>query len=599
MSACCILHSSLTAVLLAAGLTACGPDQSIGGPSPGSGGPSAATGSGSVGQQQGTVEPGSTGVLAQQLPSKGQGLVSRSFRFPEAAAATSIPSPGTDRPVLKLAGPVRSESPLSLTASDGTGLKLVALKANGVVEEPLAFTELQMVFENPQSRVIEGNFKIALPQGATVSRFAMKIGDRWQEGEVVERQAARRAYEDFLHRRQDPALLEQQAGNEFSARVFPIPARGTKELILSYSQELVKDAEPYRIHLQGLPELGSLQLRVLLAKGGSRQQPAGSSLGGELLTHQVIEVSKTGWVPDRDFEVAQVRAADRLGLRNDNLVVARVTPVLGTAPEEIGSLYVLVDTSASRALGHAEQVELVGRLIDGLRNGAGPATPLGVACFDQELYPVFTGKAGDFGEGELRKLRERRPLGASNLQAVLTALPALINKDGVGRFRRVLLITDGVATAGEVGGDRLLEAVRGLRGAEVERLDVIAAGGIRDDEQLGRLVTAGLAHDGTLIEASLPLPEIARKLTQTTRSGIKVNVEGAAWVWPAALNGVQAGDQVLIYADLPVGQPFALALDGVAVAADRRELVPVERPLLERAWVKARIARVLHPRDTL
>ena len=41
---------------------------------------------------------------------------------------------------------------------------------------------------------------------AAISRFAMKIGDRWQEGEVVERQAARVAYEDFLHRRQDPAL---------------------------------------------------------------------------------------------------------------------------------------------------------------------------------------------------------------------------------------------------------------------------------------------------------------------------------------------------------------------------------------------------------
>ncbi|HMV35929.1 MAG TPA: hypothetical protein PKD60_08555, partial [Turneriella sp.] len=52
--------------------------------------------------------------------------------------------------------------------------------------------------------------------------------------------AARRAYEDFLHRRQDPALLEQSGGNEFTARVFPIPAKGMKELVLSYSHELVQ-----------------------------------------------------------------------------------------------------------------------------------------------------------------------------------------------------------------------------------------------------------------------------------------------------------------------------------------------------------------------
>jgi len=45
-------------------------------------------------------------------------------------------------------------------------------------------------------------------QGASISRFAMKVNGAWQEGEVVEKQAARRAYEDFLHRKQDPALLE-------------------------------------------------------------------------------------------------------------------------------------------------------------------------------------------------------------------------------------------------------------------------------------------------------------------------------------------------------------------------------------------------------
>ena len=45
---------------------------------------------------------------------------------------------------------------------------------------------------------------------------------------MVELQAAREAYEDFLHRRQDPALLEKEAGNQFPARVFPIPPRATR-----------------------------------------------------------------------------------------------------------------------------------------------------------------------------------------------------------------------------------------------------------------------------------------------------------------------------------------------------------------------------------
>src|SRR5688500_8588626 len=78
------------------------------------------------------------------------------------------------------------EAPFSLTAGDGTGLQLAAIEAKAVVDGPLAFTELHLTFDNPNDRVLEGTFRIALPQGASLGRFAMKIDDAWQEGEVVE-----------------------------------------------------------------------------------------------------------------------------------------------------------------------------------------------------------------------------------------------------------------------------------------------------------------------------------------------------------------------------------------------------------------------------
>ena len=113
-----------------------------------------------------------------------------------------------------------SGPPLSLTASDGSGLALASLRASAVVEGPLAFTEVQLAFDNPENRVREGTFKIVLPQGASLGRFAMKIGDAWQEGEVLPKERARVAYEDALHRRQDPALLERGAGNELRRACF-------------------------------------------------------------------------------------------------------------------------------------------------------------------------------------------------------------------------------------------------------------------------------------------------------------------------------------------------------------------------------------------
>ena len=218
---------------------------------------------------------------------------------------------------LKIAqGPV--EAPYSLTASDGKGLELVAIEGDAVVEGPIAFTELRLTFKNPHPRRIEGQFKMVLPDGAAISRFAMKIRGSWMEGEVVEKQAARRAYEDALHRRQDPALLEQDAGNTFRARVFPIEANERKELIISWSQELRDPSVAYRLPLKGLPSIERLALRMMSRIDG---KAGTSSLGGTTSRYQVQQVDKSNWVPDRDWTINQPHGD---ALRHDNIALARV-----------------------------------------------------------------------------------------------------------------------------------------------------------------------------------------------------------------------------------------------------------------------------------
>jgi tetratricopeptide (TPR) repeat protein len=510
------------------------------------------------------------------------------------AAVLWLGQAATGQPGGKVIVPVPPpEAPLALTASDGAGLELVSLSARAVIEDPLAFTELHLVFRNPEQRVREGRFRITLPDGATVSRFAMLIGSTWQEGEVVELQAARRAYEDFLHRRQDPALLETEAGNEFSARVFPIPAGASKELIISYSQELVQIGQPYRLPLRGLPKMQHLRIRALV--GQAQVAAAASSLGGKVARREVVEVDKQDFAPDRDFEVAV--SAPRLGLRHDNLVVTRIAP-LGAAPPvdklpAPSSLLVLFDTSASRALGFADQIARLQAVLGELGKRGDPQVT--VVAFDQLLEPIFAGKASGFGEAAAKKLRERRALGASDLSRALG--PGLAGVVTAQRYARVLLVTDGVATAGDTGADKLRPLVKSLVQVGVQRLDVLAVGGIRDAALLTGLPTAGLPADGVVVDAAAPLAEQMRRLLSPTRSGLKVEMAGAAWVWPDTLNGVQPGDQFLVYADLPAGKPLALRVGGRELVVGKAGLVAAERPLLERAWVKARIDRALARRD--
>ena len=536
------------------------------------------------------VAIGLTAVFAVETPSPGASpaLVAAGFQAARVAPASFRFAKAQPDPQ-----EAEAAAPIQLTASDGTGLSLVALEANGLLEPPLAFTELRLTFENPRNEVIEGRFRIALPPGAAISRFAMKIDGAWQEGEVVERQRARQTYEEFLHRRQDPALLEQEAGNEFSARVFPIPPRGRKELIVSYSHAMARSDAPYVLPLHGLSEIGRLDVRVLL---GDRPASgaAASNLGGEVKDRRVVELHKTGWTPDRDFEIGQDRVGSRAGLRHENLSVVRVSAPVEAVPQEIAGLYVLVDSSASRALGYKTQVRRLAELAAGLRDGAGGGTPLGVAAFDQEVVPVFEGPARGLGTAELQRLENRRPLGASDLEKALGWLGERLSKNG-GKHPRVLLITDGVATAGDTETRALKAAVHALGDHGVERLDVLAVGGLRDDAVLRELTTGNLAHDGQRIDGAAPLSEIARRLTLACRSGIEVTVDGAAWIWPETLDGVQPGDETLVYADVPAGRPLRLSLDGRPSAVG--ELAGIERPLLQRAWVQARIERLIHLRE--
>ena len=460
------------------------------------------------------------------------------------------------------------EPPVSLTASDGSGLALVEYDVDAVVLGPLAFTELRLVFENPQDRVIEGRFNLVLPDGAAVSRFAMQIDGRLQEAEVVEKQAARRAYEDALHRRQDPALLEQASPNAFSARVFPIPAKGKKVLVVSWSEELA--GRPWRLALVGLPQIGIFKARVRGA-------------GGKVL----VDETKTRHVPATDLVVAAHGSGT---LRAEDVLVATVRPLgASTSAVPLEPTLVLLDTSASRALGEVADRRFVTDLVTRL-GARQPSLPLVVVGFDQTTAVLHDGTFASV------TLQSRKALGASDLGMALDEALRLARDK---KLRRVVVVSDGLVTAG-VDGDALIAKVKALAAVGVRRLDAIAVGGLRDTDQLRRLVAGVLPEEGTVIDGSgtgaVVVDNAIAHLSQPAKSGLKVELAGASWVWPKQLDGVQPGDEVLIVAELPASAKPVLKIGGVVVDLGAVQ-TSTPAPLLRRAWARAKIARLLDARD--
>ena len=360
----------------------------------------------------------------------------------EAAKVASVPLP-LFQSSQQIAGQEQQQAPWTLTASDGSGLLVTKVEAKAVVQGPLAFTELHLYFHNTEDRVREGTFAITLPSGAAVSRFAMESGGQFMEAEIVEKQLARRAYEDNLHRRQDPALLEKAEGNQFTARVFPIPAKGDKHLVISFSQEL--PGTRYALPLRGLPKIEALDIRLENTGADGKR------------TEQ--KLSQRNWTPDRDFVSDAPTAAE--ALTSGTYVVAQVAAFdqAQTSADRPTGITLLVDTSASRALGFERYARNVRDLIGSLVATYGDSLQLDLVAFDQDTQSLFSGRAVEVGEAQVRALIERGAAGASDLGQALATLKAPKS--------RVVVITDGVMTAGANPAD-LKGAVGRLAKSQVE-----------------------------------------------------------------------------------------------------------------------------------
>ena len=117
-----------------------------------------------------------------------------------------------------------------------------------------AVTTFDLVFANPNSRVLEGTFEFPLLDGQRVVRFALDINGVLREATPVEKEKGRAVFEEIQRHRVDPGLLEQTVGNNYRARVFPIPANGTRRIVIAYQEDLLvasaaKAAPRYRLAL--------------------------------------------------------------------------------------------------------------------------------------------------------------------------------------------------------------------------------------------------------------------------------------------------------------------------------------------------------------
>lgn len=123
---------------------------------------------------------------------------------------------------------VTLEEPLPITEMD------ISIRIHGCLAE----TSITMTFKSDYHDRLEGSFYFPLPEGSTVSGYALDIHGQMVEGVVVEKEKATYIFETEVRRSIDPGLVEWAGGNVFRTRVYPIPRLGSRTIMIRYVSRL-------------------------------------------------------------------------------------------------------------------------------------------------------------------------------------------------------------------------------------------------------------------------------------------------------------------------------------------------------------------------
>ena len=177
-------------------------------------------------------------------------------------------------------------------------MRISNLKLNVKVVGNIATTTMDITFYNNLPRLLDGEFCFPLGEGETVSYFAMETAGGLREASVVEKKQGRVIYESIVRRRVDPALLELTAGNNFRTRVYPIPAKGYKRIIIGFEQELINSNESYMYYQPFMFEDKIDNFEVAVEVLNQSNQPTST---GQKIINLLFNKSNQNWVAEKKF----------------------------------------------------------------------------------------------------------------------------------------------------------------------------------------------------------------------------------------------------------------------------------------------------------
>ena len=125
---------------------------------------------------------------------------------------------------------------LTPTGSNLPSLEIKEHHVNVVIEDGYAVTSVEQVFYNPNRMDLEAVYSFPIPAKAAVGEFTYWIDGQPVTGEVLEKNKARKIYNEEKAAGREAAINEQDSFKTFDISVSPVRANQEVRIKLTYLQ---------------------------------------------------------------------------------------------------------------------------------------------------------------------------------------------------------------------------------------------------------------------------------------------------------------------------------------------------------------------------
>jgi Ca-activated chloride channel family protein len=454
---------------------------------------------------------------------------------------------------------------------------------NVTIDNQVAVTRVDQVFQNPNAFAVEGTYVFPLPVDAAVSRFTLWVDGKPVEGKVLDAGEARKIYEEIVRSQRDPALLEYAGRGMVQARIFPIPPQGERRIELEYSQTLVAEnglvryLYPLNTEKFSTAPLESVSVTVSITSAQRMRAVYSPSHAVQVIrkddTHAVASYEANNVRPDTDFSLyyslGESEAFHVMTFRDPKdpndpdgffLILLAPRPEQDSKPMP-KDVIVVLDHSGSMEGEKFRQAQEALRYI--LKN-LNQEDRFGLVGFSSAVEE-YAGKLRPAEEAveAIAWVDQLSARGSTDINLALLNSIALADKE---RPTYLIFLTDGLPTVGETRREKILDNFAKAAPANVRLFPF----GVGYDVDTFLLDTLAQEHHGlsTYIRPGEALDEAIsafyERISTPVLANLELNFGGLSVydIYPPVLPDLFSGGQVVVVGRYRIGGTFDVSLSG-------------------------------------